>query len=248
MDFSTTRLSDYTGPLAAFPLERTGPENAYYRGWWERRVVPDDRVFRVEYEISGTNYDPAFPYVSGVPSLKEAITIARLYPGIYPDGSATHVLRRVTRRDIEVDPSRKWTGQTHRWRVFPDWAIELLFAFARYGESQSNGLRRVGIDQWLGQLPPPPSFRRDRALDNGKPLAAELSDLVYVASRFGYTKAANALRPLVAELSREALHTAPPPNDPMSAIATPAARDDRAPQRRRGLMAIAARLIRVLTS
>lgn len=48
----------------------------------------------VQYEVRGIQGSEAFPYVNDLPSLKEAVAIARRYPGVYRDGSATHVLRR----------------------------------------------------------------------------------------------------------------------------------------------------------
>ncbi len=201
MDTPPAHLSDYTGPLAAFPLERTGPANAYYRGWRERRIVANDRMSCAEYDVSGTNSDPDFPYVSGVPTLREAIAIARLYPGMYHDGAATHITRGATRRD-EVEPDRKWTGLTHRWRVFPDGTIELLVAYRTKHPNLSN---------WLEQIEHPATVRRaGRPFRSGqpafarKPLVTELTDLSAIARQLGYAQAIDAIRPLIAEAHKEA--------------------------------------------
>lgn len=208
-------------------------------------------MFTVEYSVSGTAEDPTYPFVDGIPSLREAIAIARLYPGIYRDGSATHIHRRVTRRDATADTSGSFTGLTHRWRVFPDGFIEMLLSYNRYANTATG--THIGVDQWLGQLQLPPNFRRERAFDNGKPLAAELSDLVYAASRFGYNKAANALRPLITELNREAFHytrPAPAPAEGTNETAAPIGalvdRSNPAAAGPRGLRAMAAHLIRTL--
>lgn len=131
IDARTEVPGNSSSPLAAFPLEPTTPENASYCGWRERRQIPDDRNFCVEYGIQGIPGDPDFLYVDGVPSLRKAIAIAKLYPNVYRDGAATHVLRRITRRDKE-DPARKWTGLTHRWRVFQDGSLELMVVYGPY--------------------------------------------------------------------------------------------------------------------
>jgi hypothetical protein len=237
MDNSPAHLSDYTGPLAAFPLERESESNANYRGWHERRRVPDDRTSCVEYAVSGTTSDPDFPYVDGVPTLREAITIARLYPGIYHDGAATHIVRRTTRR-VESDPNARSTGLTHRWRVFPDGQFELLVAY---------GTKRPNLSGWLEQIEHPATvrhasraFRSDHPAFAFKPLATELTDLSAIARQLGYAQAVDAIRPLIAEAHMEAF-----PVKRWSGSAKPAAEDavmevSPAQQTRPGLLARAA--------
>lgn len=69
----------------------------------------------VQYEVRGIQGSEAFPYVNDLPSLKEAVAIARRYPGVYRDGSATHVLRRYSKRLPEGSEFHHTSAITHRW-------------------------------------------------------------------------------------------------------------------------------------
>jgi hypothetical protein len=190
---SAVHVGDYSGTLANFPLDRVGSENARYRGSRGGRTILADRRSSAEYEISGSHTNAHFPYVSGVPSLREAISIGRLYPGIYGDGAATHIVRRFVCRGLE---DHVVTGLTHRWRVFPDGRIELLVIHAHV---RPNKAAALGYRAWLKRLESPPAFTRDHVIGSGKPFATELSDLFDVAMKFGYSHAADALRPLIAD-------------------------------------------------
>lgn len=83
----------------------------------------------VQYEVRGIQGSEAFPYVNDLPSLKEAVAIARRYPGVYRDGSATHVLRRYSKRlpgaasSITRPPSRIVGAYTLTGRSFPTRSI-----------------------------------------------------------------------------------------------------------------------------
>lgn len=242
MDNSPALPSNYTGPLASFPLERMGPSNASYRGWRERSHVPDNRMSCVEYTVSGTDSDPDFPYVDGVPTLREAIAIARQYPGIYHDGAATHVVRRATRR-VEGDPTVKGTGHTHRWRVFPDGKLELLIA---YRTNRRNGTA-VGLSDWVTKIEHPATFRRDRDVFRGgkpvvygKPLVTELTDLSAIARQLGYAKAIDAIRPLIVEAHQEAFPRRTWPGSSEPAAEKNASDIAPTPQAHHGLLARAA--------
>ena len=49
---------------------------------------------RVQYLVSGIE-NSDHPWVHGIPSLKAAVAIAKTYPDVYGDGSATHITRRL---------------------------------------------------------------------------------------------------------------------------------------------------------
>ncbi|MCM2485649.1 hypothetical protein ACVCIC_01115 [Burkholderia glumae] len=182
-------IRDFSGPLAGFPLTRTGPSNAEWRRSSAAPLASCTNVARIRYSVIGSNSDAEFPYVDGIPSLRDAIDLARIYPGIYHDGAATHILREVTRR---AEGARFFTGLTHRWRAFPDGQIELLLHYSRHRRDST----RVGLYGWQNCIGSPPPLRGATTFDSGKPLGAELSDLRGIAHRIGYMKAAEALRSL----------------------------------------------------
>ena len=47
----------------------------------------------VRYAVRGFSGSRVFPTVTGLPTLRQAVSIARTYPDVYRDGSAMHVVR-----------------------------------------------------------------------------------------------------------------------------------------------------------
>jgi hypothetical protein len=82
---------------------------------------------RFRYAVRGLAGSREFPTVTGLPNLRQAVAIARSYPDIYGDGSATHVVRdRAVPAPLGAAPR---SGSTERWRVYPDGRLELLLAY-----------------------------------------------------------------------------------------------------------------------
>ncbi len=73
-------IRDFSGPLAGFPLTRTGPSNAEWRSSSAAPLASCTNVARIRYSVIGSNSDAEFPYVDGIPSLRDAIDLARIYP------------------------------------------------------------------------------------------------------------------------------------------------------------------------
>ena len=66
----TAITSEYSGPLATFPLKRTGPSNAQWRRNADIRTEAERQVVLIEYAVRGTNTDTDLPYIDGIPSLR----------------------------------------------------------------------------------------------------------------------------------------------------------------------------------
>jgi len=48
---------------------------------------------RFWYAVRGIANSREFPTVTGLPTLRQAVSIARFHPEVYGDGAATHVVR-----------------------------------------------------------------------------------------------------------------------------------------------------------
>lgn len=131
---------------------------------------------RVTYDVAGAD-DLKYPWVHGIPTLKAAVAIAKDYPGVYGDGSASHITRRL---DQLAPPGSNYHctgGLTHKWRVCEDGAIQLTTAYRQ---------NKQDIDKWQQSIPKPPSHT-----DN---LKTQLHDLRIIADHIGYKDAAAILR------------------------------------------------------
>lgn len=135
----------------------------------------------VQYEVRGIQGSEAFPYVNDLPPLKEAVAIARRYPGVYRDGSATHVLRRYSKRLPEGSEFHHTSAITHRWRVYADGTIIPDTLYHRPWPTT-----RIDSHAYARALPPMPY----RAPD----LRGQLHELIAVADAIGLRQAANSLR------------------------------------------------------
>jgi hypothetical protein len=61
-------------------------------------------MMRFWYAVRGLANSREFPTLTGLPTLRQAVAIARFYPGVYGDGAATHVVRML-REDCSPVPS-----------------------------------------------------------------------------------------------------------------------------------------------
>lgn len=134
----------------------------------------------VQYEVRGIDRSEDFPYRNDITSLKAAVAIARTYPGIYRDGAATHVLRRVSKRILEGQQYQYQSGYTHRWRVFADGELQPITLYRREWATS-----RLDVQQYARSLAP----LRYRASS----LQTQLVDLATVAEAIGLQEAAKAL-------------------------------------------------------
>jgi hypothetical protein len=68
------------------------------------------------YQVSGSNTDPRFPYVSGVPTLKDAVGIAKTYRGTNTPVGAGRI-QRTLNAFLPGDAKRQLSWMTHEWFV-----------------------------------------------------------------------------------------------------------------------------------
>lgn len=80
----------------------------------------------ITYDITGISESKDYPYVSDLPSLKAAVSLAKRYPHVDRDASATRITRRYSRLAPPGSDFHHSGGRTHTWRVFPDGTLELL--------------------------------------------------------------------------------------------------------------------------
>lgn len=141
------------------------------------------RGIRVSYDVRGIPGSAEFPYVNDIATLKEAVAIAKVYPGVYRDGGATHIVRRFSRLAPDGADFHHSGGSTHRFRVFPDGRLQRLIVY-----SWPFGRRKQGFHDWLRNLPAPSSERADHTIE------AELGDVATIASCLRYYEAERVLR------------------------------------------------------
>ena len=86
----------------------------------------DGQPFKVSavYLVSGSNTDPKFPYVSRVPTLKDAVGIAKTYRGTNTPVGAGRIQRTVN-AFLPGDAKRHLSWMTHEWFVHDTGRIEL---------------------------------------------------------------------------------------------------------------------------
>lgn len=92
---------------------------------------------RFRYAVRGLTDSRQYPTVTGLPTLRQAVALARFYPDIYGDGAATHVVRS---RTVAAPPGAlPQSGSTQRWRIYPDGRLELLMAYDwQRGEAEAE--------------------------------------------------------------------------------------------------------------
>lgn len=134
----------------------------------------------MQYEVRGVEGSEAFPYRNDIATLKEAVAIARGYPGVYKDGSATHVLRRYSKRYPDGHCFHHTSGYTHCWRVSTDGTIQPIAFYSREWATT-----RVDPQRFASSLPTMP-YRAST-------LQGQLVDLARVAEAVGLFDAAKAL-------------------------------------------------------
>jgi hypothetical protein len=134
----------------------------------------------VQYEVRGIAGSAAFPYINDLPSIKAAVAIARTYPGVYRDGSATHVLRRYSKLLPEGGEFHHSSAITHRWRVYADGTLIPDTLYSRPWPT-----KRVDSRSYARSLAPMPYCAPD--------LRGQLYDLAAVAEALGLRDAATAL-------------------------------------------------------
>lgn len=80
---------------------------------------------QIHYEVIG-NGTRAFPFVTDIKTLGEAIAIASSYPEVFKDGAATHVLEHMEGDSVSRVHSEQTKNHscryTRRWKVFSDGA------------------------------------------------------------------------------------------------------------------------------
>ncbi|WP_219096179.1 hypothetical protein [Pseudomonas sp. UMAB-40] len=101
-----------------------------------------------KYEVRGISNSDDFPYRNDLSTLKQAVEIAKAYPGIYQDGAATHIVRYHSKRGEQGSGVHHTGGITHRWRVFANGRLELLRAYA-----WPFARKTISVDQWLQFIP-----------------------------------------------------------------------------------------------
>ncbi len=126
----------------------------------------------VTYDVSGQSDDGEFPYVNDLPTLKEAVAIAKTYPGIYEDGSATHITRRFAKLYPPGSKFHHHAGRTHRWRVSSEGKLMLDVAYSRPWKTT-----RIGMSDYCQSLPKPPMV--------AETLQGQLRDLAVIAGHIG---------------------------------------------------------------
>jgi hypothetical protein len=134
----------------------------------------------VEYEVRGIAGSAEFPYRNGIASLKAAVAIARTYPDVYGDGSATHVFRRYSKRYPVGHQFHHSSGYTHCWRVSSDARLQLIHLYSRGWQTS-----RLDPHKYAESLP----LMRYRA----STLQGQLVDLSVIARAIGLQEAAKAL-------------------------------------------------------
>lgn len=141
----------------------------------------EDGGFSITYDVGGVAGSAQFPYRHDIPSLKEAVAIARTYPGVYLDGAATHITRQYTKPYHDGKEARYLTYNTHRWRVDPAGNLQLIVNY-RHGRGPTC---RLDPAMYLETLSPMPN--------RATTLQGELVDLAAIAKRIGLDNAAIAL-------------------------------------------------------
>ena len=138
----------------------------------------------IEYEVRGIPGSEQFPYLDHISRLKEAVAIARSYPGIYGDGAATHVVRRYSKKYPEGHQFHHCSGLTHRWRVDAEGQIQLI-VYYRSGWRRGQPSRRLDLQEYKATLPVMPN--------RATTLRGELLDLASIAERISLHNASQAL-------------------------------------------------------
>ncbi len=135
---------------------------------------------RVSYDVRGFPDSEAFPYVDGVPTLKEAIAIAKTYPGVYRDGAATHIVRRYSKEYPRGHEFHRYASSTHRWRVDANGRLQLTEAWDR-----GWGCTPTAMREYIRRLP--------RVRNKATSLRGQLVDLAQIADQIGLNDAYSAL-------------------------------------------------------
>lgn len=138
----------------------------------------------IEYEVRGIPGSEQYPSLDHIPTLKDAVAIARTYPGVYRDGAATHVVRRYSKKYPHGHEFLHCSALTHRWRVDPEGRIQLV-AYYRSGWRREQPARRLDLHEYKATLPVMPN--------RATTLRGELLDLASIAERIGLHDASRAL-------------------------------------------------------
>jgi len=136
---------------------------------------------RVTYDVRGIPGRGDCPYVNDIPSLKEAVAIGRSYPEVYGDGASTQIVRNYAKLFPVGSEFHHRSGATHRWRVMPDGAIQLMCAYSRPWPTS-----RVGRNEFIGEMKRMPYPAHGAH--------TQLSDLASVARQLGLEEAHRELR------------------------------------------------------
>lgn len=139
----------------------------------------------IEYEVSGIDGSNQYPYLNHIGTLKEAVAIARAYPGIYGDGAATHIIRRYSKKLPDVHEHHHSSGYTHRWRVDAEGRIQLIVYYNRSWHRDKPKLR-LDLQAYKATLPAMPN--------PATTLQGQLADLASIAERIGLNCASRALQ------------------------------------------------------
>lgn len=134
----------------------------------------------ISYEVRGIPGSEQFPYIDDVGTLKEAVAIARTYPDVYQDGSATHIVRRYSKKYPDAHQFHHSSGPTHRWRVDTYGQLQLIEAYRREWPCT-----RLGVIAYAEKLPAMPN--------SATTLRGQLLDLASIANRIGLKDAGRAL-------------------------------------------------------
>lgn len=135
---------------------------------------------RISYDVRGIPDSEEFPYVNDLPSLKIAVAIAKRYPGIYGDGSTTHIVRNYAKLSPPGSGYHHSSASTHRWRVSPDGNLVLDIAYHRPWKTT-----RMGMGQYCSSLPKPYAVANN--------LEGQLHDLARIAEHLGMKEASKEL-------------------------------------------------------
>lgn len=134
----------------------------------------------IQYDVRGRQDSVEYPYVNDLPTLRAAVAIAKTYPDIYGDGSATHIVRRYSRLLEPGKSQRHMTGNTHRWRVDRDGRLQLLVSYSRTTER-----RRENPADFAKSLP--------KMKHPATSVHTQLVDLATFADAMGLNEAAKAI-------------------------------------------------------
>lgn len=134
----------------------------------------------IQYEVRGIEGSKQFPYRNDIASLKAAVAIARTYPGLYGDGSATHVFRRYSKRYPAGHQFHHESCYTHCWRVSADGQLQPLHLYSRDWPTS-----RLDPQKYAESLPSMP-YRADT-------LQGQMVDLARIAHAIGLQEAAKAI-------------------------------------------------------